>query len=242
MLRWGRCHGRSCAPALPRKLCSRSMPNMPANFGTQPARPPFAWLLLPALRAGVSKAGAPMPSGAATPTPPYGTRFLVGPINRAACIPRLSCFSARQPHQSDIWLPLCCLPCCLCARLISFDFLAPSISQSAQCRQVIAHEQHGLHLEPLLRCSSTQGAAGRNLAAHADGARRKSQPLTFSLQVFRRVRNVGRSSLMSSAAFIWNRYFAARPRRARQGATFCARGWGTRRHSPGMRAMGARFG
>ena len=38
------------------------------------------------------------------------------------------------------------------ARLISFDFLAPSISQSAQCRQVIAHEQHGLHLEPLLRC------------------------------------------------------------------------------------------
>jgi hypothetical protein len=168
MLRWGRCHGRSCAPALPRKLCSRSMPNMPANFGTQPARPPFAWLLLPALRAGVSKAGAPMPSGAAAPTPPYGTRFLVGPINRAACIPRLSCFSARQPHQSDIWLPLCCLPCCLCARLISFDFLAPSISQSAQCRQVIAHEQHGLHLEPLLRCSPCC-AAGRNLAAHADG-------------------------------------------------------------------------
>ena len=77
------------------------------------------------------------------------------------------------------------------ARLISFDFLAPSISQSAQCRQVIAHEQHGLHPEPLLRCSSRQGAAGRNLAAHADGARRKSQPLTFSLQVFRRVRNVG---------------------------------------------------
>ena len=106
MLRRGRCHGRSCAPVLPRKLCSRSMPNMPANFGTQPARPPVAWLLLPALRAGVSKAGA---------------------------------------------------------RLISFDFLAPSISQSAQCRQVIAHEQHGLHLEPLLRCSSTQGAAGRNL-------------------------------------------------------------------------------
>jgi len=140
------------------------MPNMPANFGTQPARPPFAWLLLPALRAGVSKAGAPMPSGAATPTPPYGTRFLVGPINRAACIPRLSCFSARQPHQSDIWLPLCCLPCCLCARLISFDFLAPSISQSAQCRQVIAHEQHGLHLEPLLRCSSTHTGAGRGRA------------------------------------------------------------------------------
>ena len=54
------------------------------------------------------------------------------------------------------------------ARLISFDFLAPSISQSAQCRQVIAHEQHGLHLEPLLRCSPCC-AAGRNLAAHADG-------------------------------------------------------------------------
>ena len=48
--------------------------------------------------------------------------------------PRLSCFSARHSHQSDIWLPLCCLAMCLCARLISFDLLALTISQSAQCR------------------------------------------------------------------------------------------------------------
>ena len=136
---------------------------MPANFGTQPARPPFAWPPAAGHAAGVSKAGAPMPSGAAAPTPPYGTRCLIGTIHRPACIRAFRAFQRGNLIRVTFVCRCVALPCCLCARLISFDILAPTISQSAQCRQIIAHKQRGLHLGLLLRCSSTQGAAGRNL-------------------------------------------------------------------------------
>jgi hypothetical protein len=136
---------------------------MGANFGTQPARPPFAWPPAAGPAGGCQQGGRPNAFRRCSPHTAVWDEMSDRDDPSARLCPRVSCFSARHSHQSDIWLPLCCLAMCLRARLISFDFLAPNISQGAQCRQIIAHEQRGLHLEPLLRCSSTQGAAGRNL-------------------------------------------------------------------------------
>ena len=68
------------------------------------------------------------------PHPPYGTRCLIGTIHRPACIRAFRAFQRGNLIRVTFVCRCVALPCCLCTRLISFDILAPTISQSAQCR------------------------------------------------------------------------------------------------------------